>query len=100
MNETACGQRDEHISWLAHTAETIMRMGEIAYPHNPQAAVRYAIEYATNGPVETLLPQRPMDTSDIDPETGEQFGVGPEIDPDDELSAECERDLNEQETDQ
>jgi hypothetical protein len=37
-------------------------------------------------PPEIIYPERPMDTSDIDPATGECWGVGPGEDPLTEMS--------------
>jgi len=79
--------------FLRHTAETIYQLAETAHPGDPRAAARTAVLAASEGEpkpgflVDYLTrccsscapePQRPMDTSDIDPETGEEWGVIPE----------------------
>lgn len=103
MTDHLCPSAEAHERFIAHTAEALIMIGEAVYPGDPVKATEWALTGAGWEPGEftiRLRPQRPMDTSDIDPATGEEFGVGPDIDPDAELSVECERDLNEQEAGQ
>jgi hypothetical protein len=82
MTDHLCESTEAHERFIAHTVDTLIQLGEIAYPHDPVAAARYALRSAgwQDSEVEVRLrqlPERPMDTSDLDPETGEPYGVIP-----------------------
>jgi len=62
--------------FLDHAAATIVAVATAAHPHDPVAAAELAL--AVVGGTASIQPMRPMDTSDIDPGTGEEFGVIPE----------------------
>jgi hypothetical protein len=85
----------EHEAFLDHTAAAIVSIATAAFPRDPVKAAALALYAATAA----MLPEpvRPMDTSDIDPETGEEFGVGPDTEPEEELAYEAQQELEEQE---
>jgi hypothetical protein len=81
--------------FLDHTAAMIVAVATAAHPDDPAAACELAlssVEFAA-GPEAC----RPMDTTDLDPETGEEYGVGPDIEYEEELAYRAEQELEEQE---
>ena len=94
-----------HDAFIEHVAETLIQIGELVHPGDPVAATEFALagagwqpgEYAIR---ERQLPDRPMATDDLDPETGEEWGVGPDIDPEEELAFEGQQEIEDQEAGQ
>jgi hypothetical protein len=83
--------------FLDHTAAAVVAVATATHPNDPVAASTLALSIVGWTP---SLADRPMDTSDIDPDTGEEFGVGPDYDTEQEIADEASQELAEQETGQ
>jgi len=74
---------EQHEAFLDHTAAAVVSIACAAFPDDLDKAEALALYSVTAAmlphpcPGCGCEPQRPMDTSDLDPETGEEYGVIP-----------------------